>query len=121
MNSIKNLSDAKEKLNSSMQELEKLLENSNIKFLSDEKNIAEQKTQIKEILKKLLFVEDKLKLAIDFTYFGQKCGGKSKSAEKAKAVRENGKKGGRPSKKSILEFEEIEKNKVYKIFFSDNS
>ncbi len=121
MNAIKNLSEAKEKLSSTMQELEKILENSNANFLSNEKNVNEQKSQIKTILKDLLFVEDNLKLAIDFTYFGQKCGGKAKSAEKTKAVRENGKKGGRPSKKNILELKEIEKDKIYKIFFNDNS
>ncbi len=86
-----------------------------------QENLQEQKSKLKTVLKDLLFVEDNLKLAINFTYFGQKCGGQAKSLKKTNAVRENGKKGGRPSKKIILKVQKAKNSKVYKIYFDDNS
>lgn len=121
MNAIKNLLDAEEKLKSSMQELEEILTNSNSQYLLKQENLQSQKNKLKLILKDLLFVDDNLKLAINFTYFGQKCGGQAKSIEKTKAVRENGKKGGRPSKRTILKLKKLKNPKAYEVYFDDNS
>lgn len=121
MNAIKNLLSAEEKLKTSMQELEEILANSKSEYLLQQENLKVQQEKLKTILKDLLFVDDNLKLAINFTYFGQKSGGQAKSIKKTQAVRENGKKGGRPSKKIILKVQKIKDTESYKIYFSDNS
>lgn len=121
MNAIKNLLSAEEKLKVSMQELEEILANSKSEYLLEAKNLKIQQEKLKNILKDLLFVDDNLKLAINFTYFGQKSGGQAKSIKKTQAVRENGKKGGRPSKKVILKVQKEKNTNVYSIYFNDNS
>ena len=66
-------------------------------------------------------VKNLIDQAINFTYFGQKTGGQRSTAKKIQAVRENGKKGGRPSKKILIKIEKNQSEETYSVWFNDGS
>lgn len=88
------------------------------------KNPENLKENLLQIANAISDVAYKIDSVSNMAYIGQKFGGQSKSAAKVSAVRENGKKGGRPSKKSIINIEEIKNDdgsSSCKIDFSDGS
>ena len=94
MNMNPTLKQAKEKI----EEIEKSL-----KALAERLSQSSLQKNQKELLncaENLRSVKNLIDQAINFTYFGQKTGGQRSTAKKIQAVRENGKKGGRPSHKS---------------------
>ena len=94
------------------------------------KEIAESITQVSMLAKKdrllecaeeLKSAETKIQQSIDFMYFGQKSGGQRSTMRKTRAVQENGKKGGRPSKKILIKIEKNQSEETYSIWFNDGS
>ena len=94
------------------------------------KKIADSMTQVSmqtkkdcilDCIKKLQTADDKIEQSINFMYFGQKSGGQRSTARKTKAVQENGRKGGRPSKKIVQELEKSPDGKEMLVRFNDGS
>ncbi|MCR5496167.1 MAG: hypothetical protein K6F15_11090 [Treponema sp.] len=109
-----------------LQESQKLLRDASAEI----KEIAESITQVSmqakkdrllECLETIKNADDKIEQSINFMYFGQKSGGQRKTARKIKAVQENGKKGGRPSKKILQTLEKSLEGDDITVFFSDGS
>ena len=76
-----------------------------LKKIADGMNSASQiknKENILACIDRLHEVCDKIDQSVAFMYFGQKSGGQRSTTKKTKAVQENGKKGGRPSKKILV-------------------
>lgn len=111
MNMLPKLSEANSQIEDVIQ---------NLKSLSKSLN-GEKLNTILMNIEKLQAIENEIDLSIKFTYFGQKCGGQAKNAKKTLAVRENGKKGGRPSKKSISMINTLCPESEYLVVFNDNS
>lgn len=94
------------------------------------KEIAESITQVSMLAKKdrllecaeeLKSAETKIQQSIDFMYFGQKSGGQRSTMRKTRAVQENGKKGGRPSKKIVMAVTFEESKSSCRVTFDDGS
>ncbi len=64
---------------------------------------------------------DSIELSINFMYFGQKSGGQRSTAKKTRAVQENGKKGGRPSKKAVVDFAYAQNEEGIDVRLSDGT
>lgn len=78
-----------------------------------------KKDQLLECVEKIYSANDKIEQSINFMYFGQKSGGQRSTARKRKAVQENGKKGGRPSKKILQSLEKTADGNEIIVKFSD--
>lgn len=109
-----------------LKETQELLENvmSRIKNVADSINqvyLQGKKDELLDCAEELRHARDKIGQAIEFTYFGQKSGGQRSTAKKAKAVRENGKKGGRPSSKIVTDIICAEDKQSWTIVFNDMS
>lgn len=86
-----------------------------------QKNQQNHRECLEKCVDELQKINNKIEQVINFTYFGQKSGGMRKTKKKTLAVRENGKKGGRPSKKILVKIEKSETEDSYQIFFNDGS
>ena len=96
---------------------------SELKEISEGMNTASQqknKERIIACVDRLHDAGDKIDQSIAFMYFGQKSGGQRSTAKKKKAVRENGKKGGRPSKKIITDIQNGETG-IFYVEFNDGT
>lgn len=96
---------------------------SELKDISEGMNTASQlknKDRILSCVDQLHDAGDKIDQSIAFMYFGQKSGGQRSTAKKKKAVQENGKKGGRPSKKIITGIRS-EENGIFYVEFDDGT
>ena len=115
MNMTGTLKESEQKL----EELKKRLKSLSESFTGEK--FSKQKEELLNLAEETQKIKDKIEQARNFTYFGQSSGGKRKSQKKSEAVRENGKKGGRPSKKSLVKIEKFENQDLYTIVFSDQS
>lgn len=96
MNMTPTLKESRSSVESVCEELKKVADGMN--SVSQIKN----KESILACIDRLHEVCDKIDQSVAFMYFGQKSGGQRSTAKKTKAVQENGKKGGRPSKKILI-------------------
>lgn len=115
MNMNPTLKQAKEKI----EEIEKSL-----KALAErlsQPSLQKNQEELLNCAENLRSVKNLIDQAINFTYFGQKTGGQRSTAKKIQAVRENGKKGGRPSKKILIKIEKNQSEETYSIWFNDGS
>ena len=109
-----------------LQETQELLKNvsSQIKQIAEsmtQVSMQTKKDQLLECVEKIYSANVKIEQSINFMYFGQKSGGQRSTARKRKAVQENGKKGGRPSKKILTSLEKSADGKEIIVKFSDGS
>ena len=98
MNMNPTLKQAEEKI----EEIEKSL-----KALAErlsQSSLQKNQEELLNCAENLRSVKNLIDQAINFTYYGQKTGGQRSTAKKIQAVRENGKKGGRPSKKILINY-----------------
>ena len=107
-----------------LQETQELLKtvSSQIKQIAEsmtQVSMQTKKDQLLECVEKIYFANDKIEQSINFMYFGQKSGGQRSTARKRKAVQENGKKGGRPSKKILQSLEKTSDGNEIIVKFSD--
>lgn len=107
-----------------LQETQELLKNvsSQIKQIAEsmtQVSMQTKKDQLLECVEKIFTANDKIEQSINFMYFGQKSGGQRSTARKRKAVQENGKKGGRPSKKILQSLEKTADGNEIIVKFSD--
>ncbi len=107
-----------------LQETQELLKNvsSQIKQIAEsmtQVSLQTKKDQLLECVEKIYSANDKIEQSINFMYFGQKSGGQRSTARKRKAVQENGKKGGRPSKKILQSLEKTADGNEIIVKFSD--
>lgn len=107
-----------------LQETQELLKNvsSQIKQIAEsmtQVSLQTKKDQLLECVEKIYSANDKIEQSINFMYFGQKSGGQRSTARKRKAVQENGKKGGRPSKKILQSLEKPADGNEIIVKFSD--
>lgn len=107
-----------------LQEAQELLKNvsSQIKQIAEsmtQVSMQTKKDQLLECVEKIFTANDKIEQSINFMYFGQKSGGQRSTARKRKAVQENGKKGGRPSKKILQSLEKTADGNEIIVKFSD--
>ncbi len=114
------------KITPTLEECKKILGEtvSKIHEIAVGKNSENTKETLLLIADTISDVAFKIDSVSNLAYIGQKFGGQSKSAAKVSAVRENGKKGGRPSKKKIINIEEIQNDNGTvncRIEFSDGS
>lgn len=84
-------------------------------------SMSPKKDKLLECVDELKNAETKIQQSIDFMYFGQKSGGQRSTMRKTKAVQENGKKGGRPSKKIVVAVDLDESQGCCKVTFDDGS
>ena len=94
-----------------------------LKEITEGMNSASQqknKDRILNCIDRLHDAGDKINQSIEFMYFGQKSGGQRSTAKKKKAVQENGKKGGRPSKKIVTKIFS-EENGIFYVEFDDGT
>ena len=115
MNMNPTLKQAKEKI----EEIEKSL-----KALAErlsQSSLQKNQEELLNCAENLRSVKNLIDQAINFTYFGQKTGGQRSTAKKIQAVRENGKKGGRPSKKILIKIEKNQSEETYSVWFNDGS
>lgn len=109
-----------------LQETQELLKNvsSQIKQIAEsmtQVSMQTKKDQLLECVEKIFTANDKIEQSINFMYFGQKSGGQRSTARKRKAVQENGKKGGRPSKKILQSLEKTADGNEIIVKFSDTT
>lgn len=107
-----------------LQETQELLKSvsSQIKQIAEsmtQVSLQTKKDQLLECVEKIYSANDKIEQSINFMYFGQKSGGQRSTARKRKAVQENGKKGGRPSKKILQSLEKTADGNEIIVKFSD--
>lgn len=107
-----------------LQETQELLKSvsSQIKQIAEsmtQVSMQTKKDQLLECVEKIYSANDKIEQSINFMYFGQKSGGQRSTARKRKAVQENGKKGGRPSKKILQSLEKSADGNEIIVKFSD--
>lgn len=107
-----------------LQETQELLKtvSSQIKQIAEsmtQVSMQTKKDQLLECVEKIYSANDKIEQSINFMYFGQKSGGQRSTARKRKAVQENGKKGGRPSKKILQSLEKTADGNEIIVKFSD--
>lgn len=109
-----------------LQETQELLKtvSSQIKQIAEsmtQVSMQTKKDQLLECVEKIYSANDKIEQSINFMYFGQKSGGQRSTAKKRKAVQENGKKGGRPSKKILQSLEKTADGNEIIVKFSDTT
>lgn len=114
MNMTPQLKETQQKLLEIASKIKKNSESLSGKNLDAKEKLFECADEIKKAV-------DEIEQVINFTYFGQKSGGQRKSMKKTEAVRENGKKGGRPSSKIVTKIEKSENNEIYTVTFNDKS
>ena len=107
-----------------LQETQELLKSvsSQIKQIAEsmtQVSLQTKKDQLLECVEKIYSANDKIEQSINFMYFGQKSGGQRSTARKRKAVQENGKKGGPPSKKILQSLEKTADGNEIIVKFSD--
>lgn len=107
-----------------LQETQELLKSvsSQIKQIAEsmtQVSMQTKKDQLLECVEKIYSANVKIEQSINFMYFGQKSGGQRSTARKRKAVQENGKKGGRPSKKILQSLKKSADGNEIIVKFSD--
>lgn len=115
MNMNPTLKQAEEKI----EEIEKSLKD--IAESLTQPSFQKKQEELLNCAENLRAVKNLIDQAINFTYFGQKTGGQRSTAKKIQAVRENGKKGGRPSKKILIKIEKNQSEASYSVWFNDGS
>lgn len=83
--------------------------------------LQKRKEEILSCIEDLKHANDMIEQAVQFTYFGQKSGGQRSTAKKTKAVRENGKKGGRPSNKIVMDISRNKDDSAWIVTFNDTT
>ncbi len=115
MNMTPQLKETQELLDKTMNLIKNIADSFPANYMSKKKEeLIECSDNIKHAI-------DKIQQAIDFTYFGQKSGGQRSTTRKTKAVRENGKKGGRPSSKIVTDILRNKNNDGWEVIFNDGS